>query len=715
MNVLFIGNWDPVGNGLANRLLREGHTVCWMTEEDQTILWNGRLQGNIYRGSFRMEELTYILKSQMIDTVVFLTASLRETMWETAEYESHIRILSSVLAGLRGYPVKSFVYLSSMELEYADHVTPMLSDLMAGELYCQTYSTDGNLPILVARLGYVYGNATSGQVGYIGRTLNEILKQNPIRSVFGPEEYVDTIHEEDAAMALYQLLILRKTGRYNLVSGHPVTMEQLFQCLGKAAGMEARVEWKNLYHTASAQRFQADEIKLQTGWIPFYLIQERGQEVLQRCAEQVRLEKAERERKQSRRHVLEPVIKRFAPGSFLRSGVETVLLFVVTQGILPFSQNVPDLKYVDVRALFVALTACFYGTEMGMLAAVLASGSYLYSLAVSYVDVSYLIYSVDTWIPFIAYIITGLVIGNHTNRRKETQKSQQNSYAQLEKKYAFLQAIQTETLEIKSKLQRQIARSRHSFGDIYRVVLELDSLRPERILLKVISILQNTLGCDQTAVFRLGGEQFRYARLMACSPILQEKVPKSLDLEDFPLLRDGMKAGELFVNTNLLPGYPDFAASIRCRGVLYGMVMVYNLESEKFTMYYQNLFKVLIGLVENNLIKALEYENTQREKNFISGTELLNPNAFAEQLAFMKSRQEGVSYPFTLAQVLPKSNMSLQTVSRKLYSLIRVSDYMGVDGEGTYWIILTNTAPEQLDGLKRRFEKQGLDVEAVLQ
>ena len=134
MNVLFIGNWDPVGNGLANRLLREGHTVCWMTEEDQTILWNGRLQGNIYRGSFRMEELTYILKSQMIDTVVFLTASLRETMWESAEYESHIRILSSVLAGLRGYPVKSFVYLSSMELEYADHVTPMLSDLMAGEL-----------------------------------------------------------------------------------------------------------------------------------------------------------------------------------------------------------------------------------------------------------------------------------------------------------------------------------------------------------------------------------------------------------------------------------------------------------------------------------------------------------------------------------------------------------------------------------------------------
>ena len=33
MNILFAGPWDLVGKTTAEHFLREGHDVCWLTEE----------------------------------------------------------------------------------------------------------------------------------------------------------------------------------------------------------------------------------------------------------------------------------------------------------------------------------------------------------------------------------------------------------------------------------------------------------------------------------------------------------------------------------------------------------------------------------------------------------------------------------------------------------------------------------------------------------
>lgn len=711
MNVLFIGNWDLVGSGFANRLLREGHSVSWMTEEPQQTLWNQRFHGNVYRGRFRQEEMLHILKSQMIDTVVFLTAPLREVSEENHGYESQIRTLSRVLAGMKEFPVKTFLYCSSIELEYQDKATPMLSDLVAGEMYCESYRQNFDLPLLTVRLGYLYGDVALEQMPFVGSALKAVLDKKTISSQFGEDDYIDAIHVEDAAFAMYQLVLLRKTGTYRLTTGHPVTMKQFYRCLGEAAGQEPLVEWIGQHHTADAEHFRVDELKLQTGWIPFYLLPEKGISVLKNCAERYRQSWKQEEKKLSQQQRLIPFAKVFAPGTMLRSLVETLLLFLLSQCLLKFSQSSPDLKYVDVRLLFVALTACFYGTEMGAVAVVLASVSYLLSLSSSFVDTSYLIYSVDTWIPFVTYIVAGIVIGNVTNRSREQLQFQKNSYNQLEKKYEFLQTIQAETLDIKGKLQRQLASSRHSFGDMYRVVLELDSLRPELVLSKVIGILQDILSCDKAAVYRFGSQQSQFLRLVACSPTLEGEVSGSMELAQYPKLREALREDGLYVNTDLIPGYPDFAARIQYRGVHYGMVAVYDIGYDKFTMYYQNLFKVLIGLVENSLIKALEYESSQAEKLYVPGTELLNPQAFAEKLAFMQEQQEGGFSRYTLAQVTPEKDYTAGQVSESLGSLIRISDYMGQDEDGKYWVILTNTLPEQVEGLQQRFAKKGLRVE----
>ena len=118
MNVLFAGGWDLAGACLADRLIAEGHRVCWVTSCGEDSLWNKRYKGSVYRGALTREEYLRILKSNSIDAVIFLTASLRENLEELPEYESQIGELTDLLGALRNHPVKSLVYLSSLELDY---------------------------------------------------------------------------------------------------------------------------------------------------------------------------------------------------------------------------------------------------------------------------------------------------------------------------------------------------------------------------------------------------------------------------------------------------------------------------------------------------------------------------------------------------------------------------------------------------------------------
>ena len=62
----------------------------------------------------------------------------------------------------------------------------------------------------------------------------------------------------------------------------------------------------------------------------------------------------------------------------------------------------------------------------------------------------------------------------------------------------------------------------------------------------------------------------------------------------------------VLVNTALAPGRPDLAAAIRCEDRLYGIVAVYELDPERFTTYYQDLVKVVVGLIERDLVRALD-------------------------------------------------------------------------------------------------------------
>lgn len=703
MNVLFAGQWDLAGVYIANRFLREGHTACWVTREPTRPLWHPKLKGTVYRGEQTAKALSSVLRSNRIDTVIFLTGTLRESVPD-APYESCVPQLGTLLTALHDYPVQSFVYLSSVELGFNGALTPQQADLAAGEMYCQAHHSHFGLPLLIARLGYLYAPVRPEEMGITGALLRQIQQGQPVRCPCAPEDCVDLLHAEDAAAALYNLLAVRATGSYPVVSGHPLALQSYFRCLGKAAERDPEILWQKERHTMAPEAFDARPLQLATGWIPLHLLAEEGEAVLrQALALPAPPEMAA---------TPAPCARQSRARLPLRPLGETLLLFAGCCLLLRFGKDVSDLKYVDIRLLFVALTACCYGGEMGALAVVLASGSYLYSLTTSYVDTAYLLYSVDTWLPFVVYAVAGAVLGYIVNRRREDADALRRRYDLLQEKYALMEKLQEETQALKSRLQQQLLNARHSFGDLYRIVLELDALQPERLLQRAIAVVEEILEGGKAAVY-VADADTGYARLLTSSPALDGKAPTSLAPARMEQWGRFFRRGGLFVNTDLLPDCPDLAAPLWYDGRLYAFVAAYDIPPDQFTTYYQDLFRVVVSLLEKNLLRALHYEQARRAQCCVADTALLRPQAFAEKLALLRDGAERSVCRFTLGRVRPPKGLDAAGVGRALGALLRKTDYMGQDETGAYVVILTNTRPEQAVVLGERLAREGFGWEVL--
>ena len=203
-----------------------------------------------------------------------------------------------------------------------------------------------------------------------------------------------------------------------------------------------------------------------------------------------------------------------------------------------------------------------------------------------------------------------------------------------------------------------------------------------------------------------------FARLTAASAGMTPEPAYSLEVDQWLDVLRAIEQEGLWVNRGFLPGRPMYAAGVRQNGSLVVLIGLHTASEEQMTLYYQNLFRILCGLVETALVRAFEYESVVRENWYLPGTCLLRPAVFAEQLATACTLQEDKMAHHLLLQVTGRFKNRAE-INDRVRRSIRSTDAAGVGTNNAIYLLMNQTDEENLPLLTRRLGEKGLHVTAV--
>ena len=391
--------------------------------------------------------------------------------------------------------------------------------------------------------------------------------------------------------------------------------------------------------------------------------------------------------------------------------LETVAAWVLFEVLEHLFSQSTQLNVLDYRLLYVVLIGTLYGLDFGLVAALLAS----VGLAASYfTQYGYtfqgLFYEPSNWLPFIAYFVVGAVCGYVQLRNSEAIRAERDQNDLVRNRNTFLTQLYHDAIEDKRAYRRQIVGRHDSFGKIFAVTQELDVLNPRDIYRKCCELLGEILENDSVAIYHVSGGAF--ARLVAASPAIAEDAARSLTLEQLaPLLSDGGRSN-LWVNRELMPGLPMFGYTIERDGAPAVLIFVRRAAENQMTLYYQNLFRILCGLVESALGRAFDYEAVAQDKRCVDGTCVLKQAAFGQELAAEQALADGKMGSFLLLRVVPGMEPIGELVGA-IGSAIRESDAAGlIDGDVLY-LLMRQAKACDLPIIRERLSEKQIEVEPV--
>ena len=411
-----------------------------------------------------------------------------------------------------------------------------------------------------------------------------------------------------------------------------------------------------------------------------------------------------------RRHPLRHAIDRMRGRTLPIICAETALSWVLFEVLERMFSQSAQLNVLDYRLLYVVLIGTLYGLDFGLVAALLAS----IGLAASYfTQYGYtfqgLFYEPSNWLPFIAYFVGGAVCGYVQLRNREALKAERAQNELVRNRNDFLGRLYHDAVEDKQTYKRQIVGRHDSFGKIFAVTQELDVLNPRDIYRKCCELLGEILENDSVTIYHVSGEAF--TRLVAASPAISSDVLRSLALDDLKAMMEGVDHSGLWVNRKLVPGLPMFAYVMERDEAPAIFIFVRRVAESQMTLYYQNLFRILCGLVESALGRAFDYEAVARDKRCVAGTRVLKQDAFGRELATEQALADGKMGSFLLLRVVPGME-SVGELVGAIGSAIRESDAAGLVGD-TLYLLMRQATEADLPVICNRMASKQIAVEHV--
>lgn len=295
---------------------------------------------------------------------------------------------------------------------------------------------------------------------------------------------------------------------------------------------------------------------------------------------------------------------------------EMLVSFCVSEILGRVMGNQVQFRMIDVRLLFIVLMGTVFGMNMGIAAAGLASISLLMANIRQGVGLLTMFYEPMNWIPFISYFIIGAVCGYVQLKNQDTIRFMKRDNELLREKVFFIKSLYHDLIKEKRELKKQILGSRDSFGKIFDITKQLDTVQPQEVFITAVRIMEEVLENQTISIYSVGKNK-DFARLEIASKGILQILPRTIKLREYEEIMNVLKQEKVWANIKVEEHKPMYAAGIRKNSSTVMLMLIQEADYSQMTLYYQNLIQILCGLIETALLRALNYQEAMYEKQYL--------------------------------------------------------------------------------------------------
>lgn len=713
MNILLVGGPSNFMNHLIQKFKKEGHRVC--------ILTGSRFKNGSYKNAFETywfpydsESLGAVFESVFTDVTVFLGAYDSNFRWEEGQ-KTTVYFSSGLMNMLMSFDASGsgrFIYLSSEEVYGGDYrqniseeeevkpATVKGTALAQGESLCGYFKKTAQKDVVVLRLQQLYGIPSKR------KDCNEVLTWFCLEALRGNELQANEnqkfalLAESDAVEYIYIMADCNthERGIYNLSSSVETDEMEIADWIVSAMGAGSVVSKK-----VTGSRCVLDNTRFFSEFRArvFGHTEKNIQKIISYMKEHKTIFLTDAERKPT---LFERLKRRMgALIDVMIPFLENILIFIPVFMIYNRITDIPYISRLDIYLLYVLLFAIVHGQHQAIFSAMLASIGYFFRQTYDRTGFEVAIdYNTYVW---IAQLFTvGLLVGYLHDQIRLLKDEAADEQEYLSGQLLDIKSINDSNIRVKEALTTQIINQNDSIGKVYHVTSALNQLMPEEVLFRAAEMLGEFMDSRDVAIYTVSNHA--YARLFSSTSIKARAGGNSILYRECGELSEALENHRVFINREMNGQYPMMANGIYNDEELQVIVMIWSLPWDHMTLGQADYLVVFGYLIQNAVVHANRYLSTLGEERYVEGVELLSRDAF-QTLAqsFLEAKGRGLT-ECTLLEV-ETGNESIADAGRNLRKSLRNSDYIGVDGIGGIYVLLSNTGNDEAAIVMERFMQRG--------
>lgn len=247
-----------------------------------------------------------------------------------------------------------------------------------------------------------------------------------------------------------------------------------------------------------------------------------------------------------------------------------------------------------------------------------------------------------------------------------------------------------------------------------KLLNQLNSLSSNRVIENAVILTEKILRC-KVAAFYIISEDGRYLRLVAQSNknSADFKIKKSIEADLSVEIKTSIESRKIFVNKQENKELPKIMVPIVINDKVRASLAIYDDTLEDFHIQQENIFEAISAAVTNALINAYTYENAIETDRYINNTGVLKAEYFKEIIENKEYFKVNNGAEYSIIKLSHKFNNDVEYLYYNLKSQLRGMDYIGLDEEGSLYLLLSNTSEKEAEFVVERLIKRGFKADLV--